>query len=309
MNKILLWSDVPGWAFDKTADMIIKHLPDMDITKYNGPDLNGDKLAKYDRIHALNWLYGQKYAHRKGFSGGVCQHNYELKWHKEAKVSIPKFSKMVAISKEIYDDIIQLNPETYYIPNAVDETIFTPRKHKGEFTVGWCGQKTSGGFGEKKGKEGCPKWDIKGYELILQPLMECLGKKVKFKINCRNHKDALNEQEMAEWYKDIDCFICTSLFEGGPFPALEASASGKPVISTTVGIVPELIESGYNGYLIEKPTKREDLPEVINKFKQYIAYLKGERVWCVLMGKNNRREILKHWTWKKVAPWWKEFLE
>jgi glycosyltransferase involved in cell wall biosynthesis len=309
MNKILLWSDVKGWAFDKTADMIIKHLPDMDITKYNGPDLNPDKLAKYDRIHAFNWLYGQKYAHRKGFSAGVAAHGYALKWHEEAKRSIPEFSKVVAISRELYNDISLLNPNTYYIPNAVDETIFQPRTHEGDFTVGWCGQKSTGGFGEKKGKEGRPKYDIKGYELILQPLMEALKGKVKFKINCRNHKNALSRKDMAEWYKDIDCFICTSLFEGGPFPVLEASASGKAVISTTVGIVPELIQQGYNGYLIEKPMKREDLPDVINRFKQCIKYLKKERDWCVLMGGNNRREILKEWTWKKVSPAWKGFFE
>ncbi len=309
MNKILLWSDVEGWAFDYTADMIIKHLPEMDITKYNGPSLNPDKLVKYDRIHALNWLYGQRYAHRKGFSGGVCQHNFELKWARQARKYIPQFSKMVAISKELYSKTSRMNPNTYYIPNAVDETMFKPRVNKGVFTVGWVGQPTRGGFGELKGNEGQRMYDIKGYELILKPLMEKLRGKVKFKINDRNHKNALSHEEMANWYKDIDVLICTSLYEGGPFPILEAAASGKAVISTKVGIAPDLVQQGESGHLIEKIRGRSEIKDKLDLFESYIMYLKGNRGWCEQMGRNGRKEVLENWTWEKIVPWWKDFFE
>ena len=309
MNEILMVSDIDNWAFQITADGLRPYF-DFDVLYTSQePKISVEKIKKYRRTHFFNWLGGQSFAHMKGVSGGVCQHNFELKWLKEAKAHIPKFSKMVAISKELYSPISRMNPNTHYIPNGVDEKLFTPTVNEGEFAVGWCGQRTSGGFGEKKGNEGRPVFDIKGYELILKPLIERLSGKVKFKINDRNHENALSREEMAEWYKDIDCFICTSIYEGGPLPVLEAAASGKTIIGTRVGIVPELVDHATSGIVIEKPQNRSECNSVIDKFEKYINYMQDCRDWCAAMGKNVREEIEKKWTWEKIAPLWKEFFD
>jgi Glycosyltransferase len=66
-------------------------------------------------------------------------------------------------------------------------------------------------------------------------------------------------EEMVPFYQGLDAYICASRTEGGPHPILEASACAVPVISTRVGVAPELISDEVNGILIERtmPAIRE----------------------------------------------------
>ncbi|MGB7439329.1 MAG: glycosyltransferase family 4 protein [Candidatus Acidiferrum sp.] len=59
--------------------------------------------------------------------------------------------------------------------------------------------------------------------------------------------------DSASFLAALDIFVCPSLWEGGPLTVLEAMQLAKPVISTGVGIVPEVIEDGRNGLLV--PTR------------------------------------------------------
>lgn len=47
----------------------------------------------------------------------------------------------------------------------------------------------------------------------------------------------------------FDVFLMTSQREGGPTSVLEAMLIGVPVVSTNVGVVPEVIEDGINGFI------------------------------------------------------------
>jgi glycosyltransferase involved in cell wall biosynthesis len=57
----------------------------------------------------------------------------------------------------------------------------------------------------------------------------------------------------------------TSLSEGGPRVALEAMALGLPVIATRVGVLPDVIREGENGFLI--PSDPEALALVIERLR------------------------------------------
>jgi glycosyltransferase involved in cell wall biosynthesis len=59
------------------------------------------------------------------------------------------------------------------------------------------------------------------------------------------------------WRRDIpdilsasDVFVLNSLWEGLPVTALEALASGRPVIATHTGGISEVIIEGRNGFLV-----------------------------------------------------------
>jgi glycosyltransferase involved in cell wall biosynthesis len=60
-----------------------------------------------------------------------------------------------------------------------------------------------------------------------------------------------NVGELAELYSAARILICTSYNEGGPRVTVEAMACQTPVISTRVGIMPEIIKHGTNGFLVD----------------------------------------------------------
>jgi glycosyltransferase involved in cell wall biosynthesis len=56
--------------------------------------------------------------------------------------------------------------------------------------------------------------------------------------------------EVIEWLRAADAAILPSDFENFPHAAVEALAAGTPVVATSVGGVPEIVESGVNGLLV-----------------------------------------------------------
>jgi glycosyltransferase involved in cell wall biosynthesis len=52
-------------------------------------------------------------------------------------------------------------------------------------------------------------------------------------------------------YQALDIYLVTSREEGGPKGVLESMATGIPVVTTRVGLVPELITSGESGLVAE----------------------------------------------------------
>ena len=58
-------------------------------------------------------------------------------------------------------------------------------------------------------------------------------------------------QALAEAYNQSKVLLITSANEGGPRVGLEALACGVPVISTDVGIMPDIIQPGKNGYIAQ----------------------------------------------------------
>jgi glycosyltransferase involved in cell wall biosynthesis len=76
----------------------------------------------------------------------------------------------------------------------------------------------------------------------------------------------------------IDILVLSSAYEGMPVVALEAMASGKPIVATAVGGNPEVVEDGKNGFLVT-PYNPEALAEKV-------LYLLENREAAEEMGKN-----------------------
>jgi len=57
--------------------------------------------------------------------------------------------------------------------------------------------------------------------------------------------------DLAEHYRGARVAVCASTCEGGPRVTVEAMACGTPVVSTPVGVMTELLESGEAGRLVD----------------------------------------------------------
>jgi glycosyltransferase involved in cell wall biosynthesis len=58
------------------------------------------------------------------------------------------------------------------------------------------------------------------------------------------------QEDIAGWYRSLSVVVCPSRVEGFGLPALEAMASGCPVVATRTGVWPQLISGGQDGYLV-----------------------------------------------------------
>ncbi|HWY07398.1 MAG TPA: glycosyltransferase [Candidatus Acidoferrales bacterium] len=68
----------------------------------------------------------------------------------------------------------------------------------------------------------------------------------------------------------MDVFVLSSDYEGNPLSVLEAMASGLPIVSTAAGGVPNLFESGKEGFLVP-PGDLQGLAKSMNSFLKYQA--------------------------------------
>ncbi len=57
--------------------------------------------------------------------------------------------------------------------------------------------------------------------------------------------------DLADCYRRSRLLLCSSYSEGGPRVCLEAMACGTPVVSTPVGLMPELLDDGLTGRLVD----------------------------------------------------------
>jgi len=56
---------------------------------------------------------------------------------------------------------------------------------------------------------------------------------------------------LGDYYAAMDAFCMASESEGGPLVVIEAMHCGRPVVSTPVGFVPEIIKDRINGVIVD----------------------------------------------------------
>ena len=75
--------------------------------------------------------------------------------------------------------------------------------------------------------------------------------------------------------------------------ALEAMASGTPVVCSRIGGLPEIVQDGVTGFLVEPGNPQE--------LRERLAEVLGNRVLAARLGGNARERVLDRFTWRACA--------
>lgn len=89
---------------------------------------------------------------------------------------------------------------------------------------------------------------------------------------------------------DISCY--PSLWEGFGLPVAEAGATGKPVVAFRVGAIPEVVENGLTGLLVE--------PDHTQLAEAVIALLEDEEMRRK-MGREARNRVSQLFSWRRMV--------
>ena len=101
------------------------------------------------------------------------------------------------------------------------------------------------------------------------------------------------DKKLPKLYQAADVFAFSTFYEHHPFAVLEALSTGLPVVTTSVGGIPETIENGKNGFLVE--------PFNPKQFADRILYLLEHPTEASEMGSLARKTILERFDWRIVV--------
>lgn len=94
------------------------------------------------------------------------------------------------------------------------------------------------------------------------------------------------QEKIEKFYQKIDVFVLPTTRDNLPLTILEAEATGLPIISTKVGGIGEIVETGHNGILVKSR-------DVSSLAKAMSTLIKNEKL-RVKMGRTSRILAEKH---------------
>ncbi len=105
--------------------------------------------------------------------------------------------------------------------------------------------------------------------------------------------DSLPAIELVHEYNRAQLLASPSLYEGFGLPAAEAMACGTPVVATTAGALPEIVEDEVSGFVVT--------PGKVAPLAKAIRTLLEDPERCRAMGEAGARRIRERFSWRQAA--------
>lgn len=328
--KVALVVDVENWAYANIARHFKKEIADFDIEIIPMSRLGGNVALMWlmcqdcDVVHffcrglAISYLGGDLRAAVENYGGDT--ESFIEEYIKPKTITTCVYDHLFLDSDADFTTLLCSQIENYYvssgkllgiynaldlvykpkciITDGIDLDMFYPKSLSRfdslpdrPLVVGWVGNS---------------KWvgntdDYKGVHTIIKPAVEQLqseGYNIELLTSDRVN-DIIPVDEMVDYYEKIDVYVCASKAEGTPNPALESMACGIPVISTDVGIIPDLFGEKQKALIMEERSAE--------CLKSKLRTLLGKPSLIKELSEENL-ESIKKWQWKYKAEDFRQFI-
>lgn len=334
--RVLLLPDVPDWAYDNICDHIVAaHSDRFEFERYYMAGVVGYPEVFLNQVFGimkpfdiLHFLWREDIQHlvspenvykaatrfsrsaetlldaiaRPVVTASVYDHLHlepeHFPWRERAFWFSDGYSVSSGVLDEIYRGIDAFPDPLAVLPDGTDTARFRPARlerltEARPLRVGWVGNPDWGND---------PVRDAKGVRTILSPALDALeaeGIAVErhFADSTVRRRD---RAEMATYYGEIDVLVCASEIEGTPNPVLEALASGVPIVSTRVGIVPQALGPKQQAFILPERSvvAMTDALRRLATDRALLAELSAENVARAPM-----------WDWSETIKGWPAFWE
>jgi phosphatidyl-myo-inositol dimannoside synthase len=117
--------------------------------------------------------------------------------------------------------------------------------------------------------------------------------------------DSLGDDDVIKLYQISDLLVLPGLdlredVEGFGIVALEAASAGKPVVATRVGGIPDAVQDGHSGILVEAG-------DYSGLSRAVIALLR-DGSWRAALGEYGRRRVREQFSWPAISRAYEELM-
>ena len=279
--RVLIIADVPKWIFERHALTLQAMLADeFDITvQYHTEDFDEDA---WDLIYVMEFglVPDEKVTQPWKYVTAVRSH---VSWDHLAAPELARylrqhFQRTHVVSERLRREIAPWLPDVVTISHGIDGALFRYATREGvagrPLRVGWAGNRRTA---------------TKGFAEFIEPLGGLPGVELAF---CGYVDRNLTREEMAEWYRTVDVYVCSSATEGSNNTLLEAAASGCAIITTDNGTVPEYLHHEVEALIV--PRERQ-------AFLDAVTRLRDDAALRAQLGAQASAAVLPAWTWEHKA--------
>jgi glycosyltransferase involved in cell wall biosynthesis/2-polyprenyl-3-methyl-5-hydroxy-6-metoxy-1,4-benzoquinol methylase len=286
--RVLMLVDKRGWAYDTAAQAISKRLADefefrIEYVREN-PDLNA---WKWDLLYVFFWgeTYHQKFvSDPRRVIKEISSHRWanedaygRLNPEQAARKYLADAGTLTATSRRL-QSLFAPHREVHWCPNGFEPAVFRPADPRsGPLRIGWAGNQND---------------PCKGLHDVLKP---AAGSDFELVLAGGD----LDSAAMGRFYSSIDVLCVASTAEGEPLTLVEGMAAGVFPVAVDVGIVPELVRHGEDGFIVGREPAA--FRAAFQWCRQNVARVRDA-------GARNARRLAEERRWDDVSPHWRQAL-
>lgn len=249
MIDVNLHFDVHGWAYHGRCVALAKYAP-TDFAVHVGGGRGTNQASRCQLAMQLCYTHVRELrkSYRQAGANPVMVAGLNVGWTetnaRHLQQALEDADHVVINSRDVWERAGHPAKSTW-ISNGVDRGLYrtiVPPAHRPPRVL-WCGS----AYHRR----------LKGFDDYVIPICRRLWRERGIEMDARlvdSHggPSRWNSERMRDWYQTGTVYLCASETEGTPNPALEAASAGCVICSTPVGNMPELIENGVNGRLVDR---------------------------------------------------------